>query len=88
MHTYTLADSILDGRIAGPISVLRIWTEILSPAHAKREKSLNDFRFGPFTGRFSNDGAASMAVKGLTCRWGGAEVEEKHLGIVDTENER
>ena len=39
--------------------------EILSPAHAKGEKSLNDFTLGTFTGRFPSDGAASMAVKGL-----------------------
>ena len=30
----------------------------------KGRKSLNDFKFGTFTGRFPNDGAASMAVKG------------------------
>ena len=40
--------------------------EILSPAHAKGEKSLNDFKFGTFAGRFPSDGAASMAVKGLS----------------------
>ena len=84
MHTYTHADSILDGRIASLISMLRILMEIRSPTHAKREKSLNDFIFGPFTGRFSNDGAASIAVKGLTCRWGGAEVEEKNIGGLST----
>ena len=29
------------------------------------EKSLNDFRFHTFVGRFQSDGAATMAVKGL-----------------------
>ena len=28
-------------------------------------KSLNGFKFGAFIGRFSSDGAACMAVKGL-----------------------
>ena len=28
-------------------------------------KSLNDFKFGTSVGRFSSEGAASMAVKGL-----------------------
>ena len=39
--------------------------EILSPAHAKAAKSLNNFKFGLFIGRFPSDEAASMAVKGL-----------------------
>ena len=30
------------------------------------EKGLNDFKFGTFMGRFRNDGAASMAVRGLS----------------------
>ena len=42
----------------------------LSPAHAKGEKSLNDFKFGTFAGRFPSDGAASMAVKGLKRTFG------------------
>ena len=29
------------------------------------EKGLNDFKFGPFVGRFWSDGAASMVLKGL-----------------------
>ena len=32
-------------------------------------RSLSDFRFGTFIGRFQSDGAASMAVKGLTGEW-------------------
>ena len=30
------------------------------------KKSLNDFKFGTSIGRFSSDGAASTAAKGLT----------------------
>ena len=37
----------------------------------KRErKSLHDFKFGTFTGRFPSDGAASMAVKELRAKTG------------------
>ena len=32
-------------------------------------RSLNDFKFGTFIGRFQSAGAASMAVKGLTGEW-------------------
>ena len=32
---------------------------------AKTGKSLNDFKFGTSVGRFSSDGAASTAMKGL-----------------------
>ena len=31
----------------------------------KGQKSLNDFKFGTFIGRFSSDGAANMAAKVL-----------------------
>ena len=34
-------------------------------------RSLSDFRFGTFIGRFQSDGAASMAVKRLMVRCGG-----------------
>ena len=34
-------------------------------SHAGRGKSLNDFKFGTFIGRFPSDDASSMAVKGL-----------------------
>ena len=47
--------------------MLCILIEVLSCAHAKGGKSLNDFKFGSFIGRFQSDGAASMAVKGLMC---------------------
>ena len=47
------------------LSTLCILIEILSPAHAKGRKGLDDVKFGTFTGRFPSDGAASMAVKGL-----------------------
>ena len=45
--------------------MLCILVEVLSRAHVKRGKSLNDFKFGTSTGRFSSAGAASTAVKGL-----------------------
>ena len=32
-------------------------------------RSLNDFKFGTFIGRFQSAGAASLAVKGLTGEW-------------------
>ena len=59
------ADNVFDGPVTSLLSTLCILIEILSPAHAKGEKSLNDFKFGTFAGRFPSDGAASMAVKGL-----------------------
>ena len=49
----------------GRIKYIVILIEVLSRAHAKWGKSLNDFKFGIFTGRFPGDGAASMTVKGL-----------------------
>ena len=45
--------------------MLSILIEILSCAHVKGEKGLNDFKFGAFIGRFLSDGMASMAVTGL-----------------------
>ena len=43
-----------------------IFIEIFSHAHAKGViKSLNDFKFDAFVGRFQSDGVESMAVKGL-----------------------
>ena len=69
VHTYTPADSIFDAPITNLPSVLCILIEILSPAHAKGEKSLNDFKFGTSTGHFPSDSATSMAVKGLSIRW-------------------
>jgi len=55
----------------------------------KREKSLNGFKVGTCIGRFSSDGAASAAVKGLKCcccsvcfcfRWDGLDTGWK-LGV-------
>ena len=66
VHTCTPADSIFDDHITNILSTLWNLIEIiLSPAHAKGEKSLNNFKFGTFTGRFPSDGVASMAAKGL-----------------------
>ena len=50
--------------------------EGLSRVDAKEGKSLNDFKFGTFTGRLPSDGPASMAVKGLTHRKGEERREE------------
>ena len=65
MHTYRPANSISDGPVTNPLSILRILIEFLSRAHAKGRKSQNDFKFDTFIGRFPSDRAASMAVKGL-----------------------
>ena len=62
MHTYMPANIIFDGPITSLLLILCILIEVLSCAHAKSEKSLNDFRFGGFP----SDGTVSMAVKGLT----------------------
>ena len=51
------------------ISVLCVLIEFLSRAHVEG-KRLYDFKFGNFIGRFPSDGAASMAVKGLTMAHG------------------
>ena len=59
------ADNTFHDPVTNLLSTLCILIEILSPAHAKREKSLNDFKLGTFTGSFLSDGAASMGVKGL-----------------------
>ena len=53
VHTYRPANSIFDGRITHLLLILSILIEILSPAHAKGEKTLNDFRFGTLTDLFS-----------------------------------
>ena len=66
MHTYTPANSIVDGPITTLLSMLYILVEVLLRAHAKSGKCLNDFKFGTSIGpHFSSDGTASMAVKGL-----------------------
>ena len=66
MHTYTPADSISDGPVTNLFSILYILVEVLSRAHVKSGKTLNDYKFGTSIGRFSSAGAASTAVKGLT----------------------
>ena len=49
------------------LSILCILTETPLRAHAKGEKkSLNGFKFGSFSGRFLNDCAEIMAMKGLS----------------------
>ena len=65
VHTDTPANSIFDGPITSLLSVLCILVEVLSNAQAKKGKSFNHFKFGTSVGRFSSDGAASTAVKGL-----------------------
>ena len=67
MHTYTPSNGIFDGpNITNLLSILSILIEILSRAHENgQKKSRNDFRFGTPISRFSSDGAASVAVKGL-----------------------
>ena len=65
MHTYTPANSMLDGPVTNPLSVLCIFIEFPSRAYAKGWKSQNDFKFGTSVGCFPSDRAASTAVKGL-----------------------
>ena len=65
MHTYTPANSIFDGPVTNLLSILWILVKVLSRAHAKSGNSHNDLKFGTSIGRFSSDGAARTAVKGL-----------------------
>ena len=65
VHTCTPANSIFDGPVTTVLSILCNLVEGLSRAPAKRGKSLNDFKFSTSVGRFSSDGAAGTAVKGL-----------------------
>ena len=57
MHTYASSNSIFDGPVTNVLSVLCILIEILSRAHAKGQKSRNDFRRGAPFGRFPSDGS-------------------------------
>ena len=69
MYTDTPANSTFDGPITILLSVLCILIEVLSRADAKRGERLNKLmisKFGTSIGRFSSDGAASTAVKGLS----------------------
>ena len=65
MYIDTPANSIFDETIASLLSILCILIEVLSRAHSKGGKSLNDFNLGTFIGSFLSDGAACTAVKGL-----------------------
>ena len=65
MHTHTPENSIFDGPVTNPLSILCILRKVLSRAPAKQENNLNDFRFGTFISHFPSDTLASMAVKGL-----------------------
>ena len=59
------ADSIFDDPVTHLLSRLYILIELFSRAHAQGGEELNGFKFATFIGRFPNDGAASMAEKGL-----------------------
>ena len=65
MQTYAPENSIFDSPITNLFSIQCILIEVLSRAHAKREKSLKYFKFDTFIDRFPSDTLASMAVKGL-----------------------
>ena len=52
MPAYMPAKCIFDGSITTPLSILRILVEVLSCAHAKRGKSLDDFKSGTSVGCF------------------------------------
>ena len=67
MHTYMPANSVFDGPVTNPLSVLCIVIEFPSHAHAKGGSSQNDFIFGTSVGHSPRDRVASMAVKGLKC---------------------
>ena len=49
---YMPAKCIFDGSITTLLSILRILVEVLSCAHAKRGKSLDDFKSGTSVGCF------------------------------------
>ena len=80
MIRYTPANSILDGPITDLLSISCILIELFSRAHAKGTRDLINFKFGTSIDRFPSDGAASMAVKGLT------ETERRGGGRKDIEN--
>ena len=68
VHTYTPENSIFHSPVSNPLSVQRIFIEILWRVHANKGNGLNDQKFGTSIGRLPVDGAGSMAVKGLR-RW-------------------
>ena len=49
------ANSISDGPITKPLSILCILIAVLSRTQAEKGKSLNDFKFGTCIGRFLSD---------------------------------
>ena len=51
-HTYTPAHSVSDGTTTNLLSILCSLIKIVSCAHAKGQKKLNDFKFGTFISRF------------------------------------
>ena len=59
VQAYTPSNSVFDGPITNPVSVLCILIEILSHAHgkAKEKKKLNDFKSGTFIGQFLSEQA-------------------------------
>ena len=58
VQAYTPSNSVFDGPITNPVSVLWILIEILSHAHGKgKKKNLNDFKFGTFIGQFLSEQA-------------------------------
>ena len=68
---------MFDGPVANLLSVLCILLEVLSRAHAKREKNLNDFEFGTFvrwfserhTGKHGSERVNTVAARQLySCR--------------------
>ena len=63
MRTYTYTNSLFDGPNTSLLSILRTLIGVLSCAHAKRKKYLNDFKFGTSVGHFGSDGEASVAAK-------------------------
>ena len=63
MRTYTHTNSIFDGPNTSLLSILCTVIGVLSGAHAKRKKDLNDFQFGTSVGHFGSDGEASVAAK-------------------------
>ena len=68
MRAYTPAASTFNCPITNLLTVLCIFIQVLSCGLAnggEKKKSLNDFKFGTFSGCFRHDGAANMAVKGL-----------------------
>ena len=79
MLTYTPPDSVSDGAMTNLFSILYIFDRDLFTCSCEgwgvggmeggEAVSFNDFKFGTLVGRFSSDGGASVAVKGLNASW-------------------